>query len=110
MVRDRKQDGTPPEAVISIIGPGMKVVGDCVTTGSLRIEGAVEGAVRAGDLNADGLPDLVIFNPHRLNQSIHLATNLGRLEGTPASLELQTGSNRDDRGVAADQAPSRLAN
>ena len=48
MARDRAQSGTPPEDVISIIGPGMKVVGDCVTTGSLRIEGAVQGAVRAG--------------------------------------------------------------
>ena len=36
------------EGVISIIGPGMKVVGDCMTEGTLRIEGAVEGTVRAG--------------------------------------------------------------
>ena len=48
MARDRTPNGTPQEDVISIIGPGMKVVGDCVTTGSLRIEGAVQGAVRAG--------------------------------------------------------------
>ena len=48
MAKERMQDGTPPEAVISIIGPGMHVVGDCVTTGSLRIEGQVQGAVRAG--------------------------------------------------------------
>ena len=47
MAKER-MDGTPPEAVISIIGPGMHVVGDCVTTGSLRIEGQVKGAVRAG--------------------------------------------------------------
>ncbi|MEE8146883.1 MAG: polymer-forming cytoskeletal protein [Longimicrobiales bacterium] len=47
MAKERT-DGTPPEAVISIIGPGMHVVGDCVTTGSLRIEGQVQGAVRAG--------------------------------------------------------------
>ncbi len=36
------------EGVISIIGPGMKVVGDCETEGTLRIEGSVEGTVRAG--------------------------------------------------------------
>ncbi len=48
MARDRAPNSTPPEDVISIIGPGMQVVGDCVTTGSLRIEGAVKGAVRAG--------------------------------------------------------------
>jgi cytoskeletal protein CcmA (bactofilin family) len=34
--------------VISIIGPGMKVVGDCETDGTLRIEGTIEGTVRAG--------------------------------------------------------------
>jgi cytoskeletal protein CcmA (bactofilin family) len=34
--------------VISIIGPGMRVVGDCETDGTLRIEGTVEGTVRAG--------------------------------------------------------------
>jgi cytoskeletal protein CcmA (bactofilin family) len=36
------------ESVISIIGPGMRVVGDCETEGTLRIEGTVEGTVRAG--------------------------------------------------------------
>jgi cytoskeletal protein CcmA (bactofilin family) len=38
----------PREGVISIIGPGMRVVGDCETEGTLRIEGIVEGTVRAG--------------------------------------------------------------
>lgn len=46
MARDTA--GTPPESVISIIGPGMKVVGDCQTEGTVRIEGHVEGSVRAG--------------------------------------------------------------
>jgi cytoskeletal protein CcmA (bactofilin family) len=36
------------DAAISIIGPGMRVVGDCETDGTLRIEGNVEGTVRAG--------------------------------------------------------------
>src|SRR5688572_6125473 len=44
----RETIGTPPEAVISIIGPGMKVIGDCITEGTVRVEGAVEGSVRAG--------------------------------------------------------------
>ncbi len=48
MARDRGGNGRPPEAVISIIGPGMRVVGDCETDGTLRIEGRVEGSVRAG--------------------------------------------------------------
>lgn len=36
------------ESVISIIGPGMKLVGDCETDGTIRIEGSVEGSVKAG--------------------------------------------------------------
>ena len=48
MARDRQNSATPPETVISIIGPGMKVVGDCTTEGTIRIEGRVEGNVRAG--------------------------------------------------------------
>ncbi len=50
MSKDRNiQPATPGnEGVISIIGPGMRVVGDCETEGTIRIEGAVEGTVRAG--------------------------------------------------------------
>lgn len=38
----------PNEGVISIIGPGMRIVGECTTEGTVRIEGSVEGTVRAG--------------------------------------------------------------
>ena len=48
MGRDRSGNGAPMESVISIIGPGMKVVGNCETDGTIRIEGTVEGSVRAG--------------------------------------------------------------
>lgn len=51
MARDRAttaNGGAPPESVISIIGPGMKVVGDCLTDGTVRIEGSVHGSVQAG--------------------------------------------------------------
>jgi len=48
MARDRASNGSPPESVISIIGPGMKVVGDCHTEGTIRVEGAVKGSIRAG--------------------------------------------------------------
>ncbi|HEX7050901.1 MAG TPA: polymer-forming cytoskeletal protein [Longimicrobiales bacterium] len=36
------------DGVISIIGPGMRVVGDCSTEGTLRVEGTIEGTVQAG--------------------------------------------------------------
>jgi len=48
------------DSVISIIGPGMKVVGDCVTEGTLRIDGTVEGAVRAGKAVVIGKDSVVI--------------------------------------------------
>ncbi len=48
MAKDRGGNGAPPETVISIIGPGMEVIGHCQTDGTIRIEGAVQGTVRAG--------------------------------------------------------------
>lgn len=48
MTRERLKRGAPPESVISIIGPGMRLVGECTTDGTIRIEGSVQGAVRAG--------------------------------------------------------------
>jgi cytoskeletal protein CcmA (bactofilin family) len=46
----KEGNGAQParDSVVSIIGPGMRVVGDCETEGTLRIEGVVEGTVRAG--------------------------------------------------------------
>jgi cytoskeletal protein CcmA (bactofilin family) len=49
MARDRVgRLVTAGESDISIIGPGMQVLGDLVTEGTVRIEGRVEGTVRAG--------------------------------------------------------------
>ncbi len=48
MAKNRSGNGAPPESVISIIGPGMLVIGECETDGTLRIEGTVQGSVRAG--------------------------------------------------------------
>ena len=45
---ERNNQTTTPEAVISIIGKGMTLTGDCETDGALRIEGTVHGNVRAG--------------------------------------------------------------
>ncbi len=61
MAKDKEQAPAPPsrEGVISIIGPGMRVVGDCETEGTLRIEGTVEGTVRAGKAVVVGKDGLV---------------------------------------------------
>ena len=40
--------GVSGEASISIIGPGMNIVGDLSTDGTVRVEGRIEGTVRAG--------------------------------------------------------------
>jgi cytoskeletal protein CcmA (bactofilin family) len=48
MSKDNQTVQPPRDGVISIIGPGMRVIGDCETEGTLRIEGSVEGTVRAG--------------------------------------------------------------
>ncbi|NNL29966.1 MAG: polymer-forming cytoskeletal protein [Gemmatimonadetes bacterium] len=48
MARERESNATAPDSVISIIGPGMTIIGDCKTEGTVRIEGSVEGSVTAG--------------------------------------------------------------
>lgn len=62
MAKKKADDNGQPgrEGVISIIGPGMHVVGDCDTEGTLRIEGSVEGTVKAGKaivVGKDGVVD-----------------------------------------------------
>lgn len=62
MAKNKADNDAQPgrEGVISIIGPGMRVVGDCDTEGTLRIEGTVEGTVRAGKaivVGKDGVVD-----------------------------------------------------
>lgn len=46
MAKDQVQPQTA--GAISIIAPGTKIVGDCDTDGTLRIEGVIEGTVKAG--------------------------------------------------------------
>ncbi|MEO5509536.1 MAG: polymer-forming cytoskeletal protein [Longimicrobiales bacterium] len=48
MAKETPAAQVPHENAISIIGPGMKIVGDCDTEGTIRIEGTIQGTVRAG--------------------------------------------------------------
>jgi cytoskeletal protein CcmA (bactofilin family) len=83
----REGVGTPPEAVISIIGPGMKVVGDCLTDGTVRVEGTVEGSVKAGKAVVVGKQGTVIGDVQTQDAVIS-----GRVTGTlvaESRLELQ---------------------
>jgi len=48
VIGERKGNVTVSESTISVIGPGMKFVGDCETEATLRVDGTVEGSIRAG--------------------------------------------------------------
>ena len=41
-----------PEAsgAVSTIGPGLRVIGDCITDGSIHVDGLVEGSIKAGEV------------------------------------------------------------
>ncbi len=44
--------GPRPEAsgAVSTIGPGLRVIGDCVTDGAIHVDGLVEGSIKAGEV------------------------------------------------------------
>ncbi len=87
MARERQSNGASPETVISIIGPGMKIVGDCETDGTIRIEGTVEGSVKAGKAVVVGRDGFVDGDVHTEDAVIS-----GRVVGTVIAgsrLELQ---------------------
>jgi hypothetical protein len=48
------------------------------------------GVIHFGDVDADGLLDFVIFDPHNFDVPVQLGRNLGRLEGTPAGIRSRT--------------------
>lgn len=87
MARERDNNGGSPDSVISIIGPGMTIVGDCETDGTIRIEGSVEGSVKAGKAVVVGKGGVVTGNIVTQDALIS-----GRVEGTlvaASRLELQ---------------------
>lgn len=87
----RESAGTPPEAVISIIGPGMKVVGECTTDGTVRVEGIVEGTIKAGKAVVIGKQGAVTGDIHTQDAVVS-----GKVVGTlvaESRLELQATSH-----------------
>lgn len=59
---------------------------------SARQEIATEGQIRPGDVNGDGLTDLVLFNSRRDNQPVRILTNTGALPGTVLRTEIRSQS------------------
>lgn len=49
MAKEERRDGPGRDMsdVVSVIGPGMEIVGDIKCDGTVRVEGRVEGAIRA---------------------------------------------------------------
>lgn len=86
-MKDNQAAQQAREGVISIIGPGMRVVGDCTTEGTLRIEGTVEGTVKAGKAVVVGKDGVVLGDVNTQDAVIG-----GRIVGTiiaDSRLELQ---------------------
>ena len=75
------------EGSMSIIGPGMNIIGDLVTDGTVRVEGRIEGTVRAGKAVVIGKGGEVVGDV--LTQDAVIG---GRIRGTVVAesrLELQ---------------------
>lgn len=84
---------TPGESAISIIGPGMHIQGDVTTDGTVRVEGTVEGTIRAGKAVVLGKEGEI-----RGNVFTQDAVVGGRITGTVVAesrLELQSTSHVD---------------
>lgn len=127
MARERDTGGSPPEQVISIIGPGMKITGDCDTDGAVRVEGTVQGNIRAGKavvIGKDGLVEGDIFTQDavvsgRVKGSLRAESRLevqstSRLEGEISAGRMQVeegsvinGSVKIGKGVV--ESPQALA-
>lgn len=99
MSRDRGVKPSPPEQVISIIGPGMKIVGDCDADGAVRVEGTIIGNIRAGKavvVGKEGVVDGDIFT-----QDAVIAGTVKGVIRAESRLEVQASSRVEGEIVAA---------
>ncbi len=99
MSRDRGIKPSPPEQVISIIAAGMKVTGDCDADGAIRVEGMIQGNVRAGKavvVGKDGLIEGDIFT-----QDAVIAGTVRGMIRAESRLEVQATSRVEGEIVAA---------
>ena len=99
MARDRGVKPSPPDQVISIIGPGMKVVGDCDADGAIRVEGAVQGNIRAGKSVVVGKEGVV--NGDIFTQDAVIAGQVKGVIRADSRLEVQATSRIEGEVIAA---------
>ncbi|UCF20178.1 MAG: polymer-forming cytoskeletal protein [Gemmatimonadota bacterium] len=79
------------DGAISLIAPGMKIVGDCETEGTIRIEGRIEGTVRAGKSVVVGRSGEVVGDI--FTQDAVVSGNVSGNITAESRLELQSTSN-----------------
>ncbi len=79
------------DGAISLIAPGMKIVGDCETEGTIRIEGRIEGTVRAGKSVVVGRSGEVVGDI--ITQDAVISGNVSGNITAESRLELQSTSN-----------------
>lgn len=77
MIGSSDREDRKTSDVVSIVGPGMTVEGDCSTDGTLRVEGRVEGTVRAAKAVVVGEDGEVVGDVHTQD-----AVVAGRVEGS----------------------------
>ena len=97
--------GRDASDVVSIVGPGMKIVGDCSSDGTIRVEGHVEGSVRAAKSVVVGEKGTVLGDI-----STQDAVVAGRVEGSiraDSRVELQSScqvkGNIESRRIKLDE-------
>lgn len=87
MIGKDDKKGREAEDVVSIVGPGMTITGDCETEGTLRVEGKVEGTIRSKKAVVIGEDGEVVGDVHTQD-----AVVAGRVEGSivaESRIELQ---------------------
>lgn len=90
MIGKSDQGDRDASDVVSIVGPGMTVEGDCSTEGTVRVEGRVEGTIRAAKAVVVG-EDAEVVGDIRTQDAVVA----GRVEGTivaESRLELKASS------------------
>jgi cytoskeletal protein CcmA (bactofilin family) len=93
MAKDNRTESRELSDVVSIIGPGMQVVGDCTSDGVVRIEGRVEGVIRAAKSVVVGKDGFVTGDIE--TQDLIVA---GRVAGTiTAQMKLDEGGRVEGR-------------
>jgi cytoskeletal protein CcmA (bactofilin family) len=98
MAKDKEVRPSSPEQVISIIGPGMRITGDCDTEGAVRVEGVIQGNIRAGKsvvVGREGTVEGDIFT----QDAVISGTVKGSLRAE-SRLELQSSSRVDGEVLA----------